>query len=527
MNKSYKYKLILLAVVTAALFAGCSQDKPEVLTSDQIRINAVGRDVVTKGFLNSADLPVEGTTVKVYDDLTGFTGKIDGTSYTGTQEVPYINDALVYGSDGWSFDSGIAWRWTRTGVHHFYGWLTKDAKGDSENNPLTPASLVSGYVPTLNSNKEVSVPSITFTKDTPQFDFSYSDKVAVDVEDEAFVPGNTVKLPMNHLFSALAVSIQNGGNDVAHINAVSISGLKNKKSATIDFSGSETGVTMVAEGETAFLSNWSGTLSHDNKIDLVSGTPLSMSAKAHSYLMWPQTPEEVFAMNITVVYSLEGVYSTEPGHEDELALFTKTLPLKDTGYFGTEDNKKGIDAGKKYYLNLQFKAKAIDLMLVVMPWDYTEFDLDFSSSSISANNANGIPNEGVMWLETLTYDTTGNEVWTYGSRETREVTLASDRRIRGTFYIGSPHSGSWQITTYTTPSGYEDRFRVEPSTGDIDDDLIRNHQGKVTFFVYPNGPVDVQVKLHFNLAFRFNGESQWRDGNSEFNRKDWKVVREP
>lgn len=232
-------------------------------------------------------------------------------------------------------------------------------------------------------------------------------------------------------------------------------------------------------------------------------------------------------MNIVVNYSLDGVYSTEPGHESELEVFNKTLMLKDTGFFGTEENKKGLEAGKKYYLNLQFKAKSLDLLIEVLPWDYTEFDLDFSSSSISANASTGIPNEGVMWMETLTYDTAGNEIWTYGPRDTREVTLASDRRVRGTFYIGSPYNGSWQITTYTTPSGYDHLFRVEPSSGDITEDLVRNHQGLVTFYVYPNGPVDVQVKLHFNLAFRFNGESQWRDGNSEFNRKDWKVTREP
>ena len=502
--------------------AACQRQEPaNNLAEDLILLQPTGSDVATKGFLNAADLPVEGTIVKIYDDLTGFEGKINNTSYTATDVVPYIDDTIEYSTSGWGFGSGIPWRWTRTGVHHFYGWLIKDKDN------LTPANLVSGGEGYNATSKVLSVPAITFTKATDQFDFSYSDKVPVDVEADGFVPTNSVTLPMNHLFSALAVSIQNGGNDVAHIQSVSLIGLKNKKSATIDFSGDETEVEMTTlESDTAYLSGWTGTLNPlGTKIDLVSGSSLSSGAKAHPYMMWPQTPEEVYEMAVYVRYSLDGVFVE--GSTTELAVFEKSIMLKDTGYFGTEAQKLGMEAGKKYYLNLQFKAKSIDLTVVVMPWDYTEFDLDFSASSISANNANGIPNEGVMWLETLTYDTEGHEIWTFGDRETREVTLASDRRIRGTFYIGSPHSGSWQITTYTTPSGYEDRFRVDPATGDIDEDLIRNHQGKVTFFVYPNGPVDAQVKLHFNLAFRFNGESQWRDGNSEFNRKDWKIVREP
>lgn len=501
--------------------AACQRQEPaNNPAEDLILLQPSGSDVATKGFLNAADLPVEGTTVKIYDDLTGFTGKIDNTSYTATDVVPYIDDTIEYGTSGWAFGSGIPWRWTRTGTHHFYGWLTKDRAG------LTPASLVSG-VSYNSTTKVLSVPAITFTKSTTQFDFSYSDKVAVDVENNAFVPTNSVEVPLKHLFSALAVSIQNGGNDVAHINSVALVGLKNNKSATINFSDNTTAVNMTAEGsDTPYLITLTEPLTlnpNGTKYDLVAGSSLSSGAKAHSYMMWPQTPEEVFATKIVVTYSLDGVYTDET--ETELEVFTKELLLKETGYFGTEEHKLGMDAGKKYYLNLQFKAKSIDLQLIVMPWDYTEFDLDFAASSISAKS--DAANEGVLWMETLTYDTEGHEVWHLGSRETREVTLASDRKVRGSFYIGSPHSGSWQVTTYTTPAGYEDRFRVEPSSGDITSELITEQQGKVIFFIYPNGPVDIQVKLHFNLAFRFNGETQWRDGNTEFNRKDWRVVREP
>lgn len=524
---------IIYTFAALALVLSCNRAEPEQQSGDLIRIGATIADVPsTKALLNKADL--KGGTVnpevKIYDDLTDFVGTITvgNQTYVGTATQPvnvnYINDTMVW-SEGqgenatWNFNSGIAWRWTRTGIHHFYGWLTKDPAGLQNNGTGTAATF-------NESTKVLSVPAITFTKDTPQFDFSYSDIVTKDV-NSGISAAESVNLPLRHLFSALAVSIQNGGNDVAHINSVALVGLRNSKSATVGYSGSTPVVNMAVAGEdTPYLTTLADPLTLNpggSKYDLVTGSSLVSGAKAHPYLMWPQTPEEVYAMKIVVTYSLDGVYVE--GSDTELAVFTKDLLLKDTGYFGTEENKLGMDAGKKYYLNLQFKAKSIDLQLVVMPWDYTEYDLDFSASSISAKS--DAPNEGVLWMETLTYDAAGNEVWHLGSRETREVTLASDRKVRGSFYIGSPHSGSWQVTTYTTPAGYEDRFRVEPSSGEITNELITTRQGYVTFFIYPNGPVDAQVKLHFNVAFRFNGETQWRDGNTEFNRKDWKVVREP
>lgn len=336
-------------------------------------------------------------------------------------------------------------------------------------------------------------------------------------------------MPLKHLFTALGVSIQNSGNDPVNIVSVSLNGLKNSRSANIDYSGENVNINMSAGTNDAnFLATWSEAKNLNpggTKIDLVTGEYISSSTRASTYLMWPQTGDDVFSDNasFTVVYTIDEVM--DPEHPDQLQTFTKTLKLKDSGFFGTTEDKKGIDAGKKYCLNLLFKAKSIDLTLVIMPWDYTEYDLDFSASSISARSE--AANEGVLWMETLTYDAEGHEVWHWGSRETREVTLASDRKVRGSFYIGSPHSGSWQVTTYTTPAGYEDRFRVEPSSGEITNELITTRQGYVVFFIYPNGPVDAQVKLHFNVAFRFNGETQWRDGNTEFNRKDWRVVREP
>ena len=328
----------------------------------------------------------------------------------------------------------------------------------------------------------------------------------------------------------MGVSIQNSGNDPVNIISVSFNGLKNNKSANIDFSGENTSVSMQnGNNDVQFLAALGSQMELNpggTKIDLVTGQYIDAASLTSTYLMWPQTAAEIWAedgLEFVVNYTIDEYY--DPENPEELEIFHKELKLKDSGRFGTETAPKGIEAGHKYFLNLQFKAKAIELTLEVLPWYYTEFDLDYSSSSISANNANGIPNEGVMWLYTKSVDTGGNISWIPGNRDTREVVIDGDNEIRGIFYIGSPHNGQWQITTY--PAEAAQYFRVEPNSGEITSDLVLNHQGLVEFFIYPNGPVDVQQTIWLNLAFRFNGENQWRDGNTEFNRKGWHVVREP
>lgn len=325
------------------------------------------------------------------------------------------------------------------------------------------------------------------------------------------------------------MSIQNSGNDPVNILSVTLNGLKNNKSANIDFSGENTSVSMQnGNNDVQFLATLGSQMELNpggTKIDLVTGQYIDAATLTSVYMMWPQTAAEIWAedgLEFVVNYTIDEYYSSED--PTQLEIFHKELKLKDSGRFGNAANPVGIEAGHKYYLNLLFKAKSIELTLEVLPWDYTEFDLDYSSSSISANNASGIDHEGVLWLYNQVIDTGGNESWTEGP-SSREIVLASDRVIKGVFYVGSPHNGQWEITTY--PEEASHYFRVEPHTGEITSDLILNQQGKVEFKIYPVGAVEVQEVLHLNLVFRFNGENQWRDGNTEFNRKDWRIIREP
>ena len=527
--KKFNIYAIAFPVVAAILsLAACTRDVPVGLTGDVIRISASGSDIGTKAMLNADDIQVNGTQIEVRDYLTGFTGTIDGHRYDASgndNSLMYISDFLAYNSGSWTFGQDIPWRWTRTGVHHFYGWLSRDKDG------LTPASLWNDGSTNITFNpadNSISIPTLTMDRNTPQFDFSYSNEAVKDVESAAFKASEDVKLTLKHLFTAIGFSIQNSGNDPVNIVSVTLNGLNNGKSALISYASEEALLTLgTGEKYDNLLATWSTAKPlrpGGTKIDLITAESLAASADPACYLMWPQTAAEIFATDgpsFTVVYTIDGVM--DPADETQLQTFTKTRKLKATGYFGTEASPLGIDAGKKYSFNLQFKAKSIDLNLIVMPWDYTEFDLDYSANSISARSE--ADNEGVMWLWTLTYDSSGHETWTPGPRD-RLVTLESNKRIKGTFNIGSPSNGQWQITMY--PAEAEHYFRIEPSTGDITEDLVRNQNGLVEFYIYPEGgAVPSQQVLHLNLAFRFNGESQWRDGNTEFNRKDWRVVREP
>ena len=493
----------------------CHRADPEGnKAEDLIVLQPSGSDVATKGFINAADLRTSGTTVKIYDVLTGFTGLIDGDDYDVTDEVTYIDDTLVYGTD-WSFGSGAAWRWTRTGTHKFFGWLEEDA--------ISGLSADDMGVTYYASSKTLSVPAIAFEKTSPQFDMSYSNVAKVNVESVAFNPNASVILPLNHLFSALAVTIQNNGGSDATIVSVEMENLVNKKSATINYSGDTPTLTLTpsaAAEQTNFLAHF---VNKDfdqggTKYDLVTGQLIASNAKGSYYMMWPQTTAEVGEVDsdggirFVVKYTYDGIYD-----EDGVTLHEYTA----TCYLAEAVNE--LKAGRKYAINLQFKGKSLEITAEVMPWDAKYYDLDYSKNTIQAYpQAN---NEGVLWLYTWEYDE-ALEVWRWvaGPRD-RKITMDSGKSIKGDFTILSPISGRWQITTY--PAEAAQYFTITPSSGSIESLVGEGDifNGYVEFIISPNGNVPSIQKLYFNVDIEING--LWRNANSEFNRKNWELTRLP
>ena len=208
----------------------------------------------------------------------------------------------------------------------------------------------------------------------------------------------------------------------------------------------------------------------------------------------------------------------DPANPDNLELKEKTIALNNINGLSFKD---GMEAGSKYSLLLEFKEKSLNLTLVRVPWKMDYADMDYSSSSILARAS--APNEGVLWLYSFTGNYPDDGSWVAGPRS-REITLRNDRAIMGEFYIEAPTSGTWQITTY--PAEAAQYFTVEPSSGPIEDLVYEDghFNGHVIFYIKPRGAVPSQQVLHMNVDILLNG--QWRNANTEFNRKDWRVTRD-
>ena len=535
----------------AWLLCGCllalsaCQEKVEPVVADGPAILfSVGEPSDTKGWMNSSDLATAGTQLHVYDILTGFVGKVGNQTSTAENpiDITYIDKNIGYVDADWKFvdnsdqvENPAYYRWTRTGTHHFFGWLVKD----KDDHSLSGLSYD-------ESTRKLSVPQITFTRETtPQFDFLYSDIVvrnAAVANDQ-----RAVDLKMQHLFSAMAVRIENNGEDKINLESVTVNGVYNTKKATIDFNTGEPAFTPVSTEN--FLASWTGSKemlpkTNENagtKINLFTGDTYNPDAD-NFILMWPQSAEEVNKADdtdeqyayFTVTYTIEGVF--DPVNTSELMRFVKKVPFSRTGLFVDAQNQPtGMDSSKKYFFVLQFKEKSIDLQLMVMPWDYSTYDLDYSSSTIQAWS--GTANDGVLWLYTVGAD----GIPRAGDRN-RLITMESGEFIKGDFRILSPRSGEWQITTYpaeaaqyfvirqkrvTVVNGTEVVEYYDSDSGPIESlvDADNHYIGLVEFYVFPVGVVPSQQELHFNVDIMMNGA--WRNANSEFNRKDWRLYREP
>ena len=345
-------KLLTLSLV---LLVSCERESlPIEEPGELIRIEASGTDVQTRGLLNADDLKTAGTIVKIYDYLTGFTGKIGETSYTNG-DVMYIDDAVKLGTTGgddWAFQAA-PWRWTRTGTHHFFGYLTEDAKSG-----LNVSALCA---PTFTNNT-LSVPVITFTKTTPQFDFSYSDIVTKTAPSD-------VEIPLKHLFTALAVTVKNEAKDAVTVSSISLSGIVNGRSATVDYSmgtnDTRNAVLTAGTAGTTF-DVWSGTTPISipypadatvapDPVNAFSGETIASATLTNTdfRLLWPQ--ESLASTKLTISYKV-GTGET----------VTKEVQM-------SEINLASMEAGKKYVLNIVISYSALYVNPTVADWvDVTE-----------------------------------------------------------------------------------------------------------------------------------------------------------
>lgn len=517
-------------VALLLLSSGCTRierEDPLPVEEESEGINFAPQIASTKALLNSTDLASGSTKIAVYDYLSGFTGKIGNVEFTPSDEKLYFSNKIQFDNNGTSedasddtwpcYDPATAYPWTKSGVHTFIGWLLQDKNGLTADQLFVDPSNSNIHLTFNEDTRVLTVPATTMKHGTTQFDFSYAAPLAINAA--ARTPGTPVPLQLRHFFSAFKLTLKNTSGNSILLKSVKITGLKNCRSASIDFKDNPPTVST-----TKFLEEDINIYSYPDGgeqygYEIVSRDVLLDDLLMNDYmLMWPQTFEELAGAQIEVKYKVRtytqvnGV--TQSTDSDEL---TANGILNRQDFFKT--NSIGMDAGTKYDLMIQFKRSTMDIYTRALPWEYEEYDLDYSKHSISARS--GMFKDGVLAFYRknastgeYTVEPTGDE-W---SAKTMRFTSRSEV-LAGRFFVEAPTSGLWQVTAY--PMEAAQYFIISPSSGEID---ASADNGKVEFTVKANPsltPTSSQT-LYFNVAIRINGE--WVDANSEFNRKNFKLV---
>ncbi len=490
-------RTIYLICTVFALWSCCEEKKvsTDSFTAEGIEI-AAGEASPTKAMMDDAALKTVGNKLRVCDVLTDFSGTV---SWMSESNPYYINDEIQYnGNPVWDYLSGRKYPWTVDGSHLFFGWLSYDNAMS-----LTPETFFGNGFSYDASSKVISIPTKEMNTTTDQFDFMYSKVQFVDAADH--VAGQPVNLELNHLFTAFKLTLKNTSENPIYLKSVILKGMKNSRSATIAFDAHEPTVTTSNHSSTDVVlyqsADEGGT--EFEYIDLEK--PLT-----DYMLMWAQSYAELDGAELEVIY-----YVYSGGQlSDEL---TSHIFLNRQNLFRVE--QKGIDAGSKYSFQLQFKKSTIDIYINVLPWEYEEYDFDYSRHSISARS--GAWKDGVLgfWrYNPLTdlYDISPtNDEWS--AKAIRFQTR--NEVLKGKFYVEAPYEGSWMIQT--SPLSASQYFVITPTSGDIDVDTD-NGLCEFTVTVNPDLSPETTQNLYFSVMIYFNGE--WHDANSEFNRKNIRLV---
>ena len=400
------------------------------------------------------------------------------------------------------------------------GWLLQDKNGLTADDLFIEPSNSDQHL-TFNENTRVlTVPATEMKHGTPQFDFSYA--VPLEINAATRTPGTPVPLQLRHFFSAFKLTLKNTSGNTILLKSVRITGLKNNRSATIDFKNDPPTVStnkFQEDGDGISIYTYSG---EGDGYRIISRDFLLDKLLMNDYmLMWPQTFAELAGAQIEVKYKVRSYTEVNGVAVDstDSAILTANGILNRQDFFRT--NSTGMDAGTKYDMMIQFKRSSLDILTRALPWEYEEYDLDYSQHSISARG--GMFKDGVLAFyrkDATTGEYTVEPTDVEWSAKTMRF-LSSSEVLTGRFYIEAPTSGEWQVTPY--PMSAAQYFIITPSSGQID---AYTDNGKVEFTVSLNPSLTPTASqtLYFNVAIRINGE--WVDANSEFNRKNFKLVRD-
>lgn len=464
MKKNILHTLVSFALIVLA--ASCSKNEvitPDVDNEDGISFSASGAD--TRGLINRTDLLTEGSKVKVHDDLSGFTGKLDGVQKKADDVTAYIDDAIVYGSSsGWSYETADAYYpWTKTGEHKFYGWLTYDAKSG-----LNMTDLLSSE-PVL-SGDTLAVPSVSMTPSQKQFDFLYSGSIYRDASKSS--DRGAVTLQLKHLFTAVGFKfINRSSSDQIQVKSV-VFKMPHTASAKVIFNDSDPNpdINRGTDAEDYFTATYSTPIVLDN------ATAVASDATKHSqynplegtytddnefFLLWPAKASEIAPQNPDGTQTnelVEIVYSINGGED-------VTAHMNFTSF--------DLIPGRKHLFNFQFINKQVILAVSPIPWEYIEGNISFYDASVSGTK-----------LDVINYTPTAEG----------NVIIDKATPATGTFNVMTPVGGRLTVGT----SGDTEYFKVS-----LDHNDINSSNTQFTVTIAPvttiGGSGTKRIQLHFTV----------------------------
>lgn len=513
-------------ILTAAAFAlvSCVKDKSLDGTYPDRYITLDAAPAVTKGFLSTEGLKVDGTSFQMFDYLSGYNGTISG--HTSGEEFQYFSNSLTYkaSAENWKWvfgdvSSPTSYRWTRTGTHHFFGWMLKDA---------TEAGLQSStFFTTWTPGEKSLIVGKTLTADDSQYDFLYSDVVPVDVLGSG-VP-SSVPIPMKHLFGALGMTIKNNSKVDVVVYSVRLLNFPNNGSATLTYDMSS-GVNLAepnpARSATVFWPNKiSSPITLKNIEDAAGNKTYDCYTGAEvtdlSYRMaWPVTYAALEPTVTGTDSDGNNVYSSDsPLIEVDCKVGTAERSVLKMRFPKMADATAAIQAGKKTQLNLLFADKQITLRFISLPWDYEEYPMAFEGDAINATQLKFIEGSFVNG---------GKLVDANGRHDVIQLTSSSNPAwvARGSFKIYTPVNARLSVGL----SGDVDAFTVTLESGDtytgagtssITVDPNRDG-GQITIGVKPKGTPSSGKRVFLHFAINNNGRDS--DADSEINRDNYVVT---
>ena len=474
MKKAFLY-------ITFAVFAlvSCGDDK-KVVQSDGNLIEFLAEEgTSTLALISNTTLKTVGNRIHVMDALSGFTGDVSWMA----GDV-YVDDEIVYsGTPIWDYNSGRVYPWTSDGVHTFFAWLSYDANMSLDADTFWGTTLSSNY---SAEDKTLTLPALEMNTSTDQFDFLYAGTDFFIMPRTVVAP---VALSMKHLFSAVSLQLRNESQDEIIVKGVSVTGLKNKKSAVLLRDSDPEFTVLSASSE--FIDNSSyttQTLANGDSYDLLAR---SKNTTPEFRLIWPQSdadlvpsdPDNFLTYPITVNYE----------YVDDVEHINHTAHLR-------FPEGVSLEPGVRYAFTLLFTQKHIQLTFKVNPWNYNLHEWSFDEQSISEVTE-------LDFKENPGYD-----------KPSKTCTIIGGNPVKGTFRVVNPSGAIWSIE----PVGDVEYFTISPNQGTID-----SNNPDYEFYVIPNLDPSLDRSVDKKLKFRFYVEftdGSIHDANTEINRDGWTVI---